>query len=112
MAFHLPNYLGTHRKRAGFTQAEVAFLLGCRSGAKVSRYERCGREPQLRTVLAYEVTFRVRTDELFTGIHRQVAKDVRQRAALLAKRIGRGKPDRFTARKLAALKAITSRTEV
>lgn len=112
MAHRLPNYLGMHRKRAGFTQAEVAFLLGCRSGAKVSRYERLGREPQLRTVLAYQAIFRVQTDDLFTGIHREVARQVRQRAVLLYKKLGRSKSDRFTARKLEILRAITSRKEV
>lgn len=111
MAQKLPNYLGMHRKRAGFTQAEVAFLLGCRSGAKVSRYERCGREPQLRTVLAYQVTFRVQTDELFSGIHREVERQVRRRAVLLSKKLTRSKPDRFTERKLEALKAIRSAKE-
>ena len=41
MATHkLENYLRTYRKRSGLTQREVAFLVGCRNGAQVSRYER------------------------------------------------------------------------
>ena len=45
MASYLHNYLRTYRKRAGLSQAEVAFLLGCHSGAKVSRYEHAARRP-------------------------------------------------------------------
>lgn len=43
----LDNYLRTYRKKLGLTQREVAFLLGCHSGAKVSRYERSARIPLL-----------------------------------------------------------------
>lgn len=35
----LTNYLRAFRKRAGFSQKEISFLLGIKSGAKVSRYE-------------------------------------------------------------------------
>src|SRR5437867_3300702 len=54
----LTNYLRMYRKRAHLSQDEVAFLLGSRSGARVSRYERCRQTPNLRTLLAYEFLFR------------------------------------------------------
>src|SRR5437879_2031593 len=60
MATHkLENYLRTYRKRSGLTQREVAFLVGCRNGAQVSRYEKRRRLPPLRTALACEAAFGV-----------------------------------------------------
>ena len=39
MPHKLENYLRTYRRRAGLSQDEMAFLLGTKSGTKVSRYE-------------------------------------------------------------------------
>jgi transcriptional regulator with XRE-family HTH domain len=36
----------------GLSQDQVASILGCRSGAKISRYERFSRELTLRTAIA------------------------------------------------------------
>lgn len=73
MASHsLQNYLRMYRKRAGLSQDEVAFLLGVKSGAKVSRYERRRRVPPLETALAYEAIFRIPVRELFLGTYEQV----------------------------------------
>src|SRR5437879_2490611 len=58
MSKKLHNYLLTHRKRSGLSQDEVAFLLGRRSGTKVSRHESFARMPGPRTLLAYEAIFR------------------------------------------------------
>src|SRR5256885_6196067 len=69
MATHRPeNWLGTYRKRAGLPQREVAFLVGCRNGAQVSRYEKRRRLPPLRTALACEAAFGVPVSELFAGL--------------------------------------------
>src|SRR2546421_227517 len=51
----LENYLRTYRKRSGLTQREVAFLLGSKNGAQLSRYEKQRRLPPLRTALAFVV---------------------------------------------------------
>jgi len=37
MSHKLQNYLRTYRKRNSLSQDEMAFLLGCQSGTKVSR---------------------------------------------------------------------------
>jgi|SRR6266576_4678451 len=57
MSHKLENYLRTYRKQSGLSQDEVAFLLGCQTGTKVSRYERFARKPSLETLFAYEVVF-------------------------------------------------------
>jgi transcriptional regulator with XRE-family HTH domain len=104
----LENYLRTYRKRSGLSQDEVAFLLGCKNGTKVSRYERFGRKPNLETLFAYEVMFGAPARELFAGVHQKVEKKILNRAQLLARKLNRATPDRMATRKLEILQAITS----
>src|SRR5207244_12576941 len=88
MATHkLENYLRTYRKRSGLTQREVAFLVGCRNGAQVSRYEKRRRLPPLRTALACEAAFAVPVSELFAGLRDAAGQAVGERLlALKSKR--------------------------
>ncbi len=79
----LPNYLVSNRKRSALSQDEVAFLLGTRSGTKVSRHERFTREPSLKTALAYEAIFQRSASELFGGLYQIVEKEVAARARTL-----------------------------
>jgi transcriptional regulator with XRE-family HTH domain len=102
----LHNYLRTYRKRAGLSQDELAFLLGCRSGTKASRYELCRRVPGLPTMFAYEVIFRIPPRELFAGIFEQVRRITIRRVRALHRRLGAAPPGRLTAHKLAALKEV------
>jgi transcriptional regulator with XRE-family HTH domain len=108
MSHKLSNYLRTYRKRAGFSQDEIAFLLGVHSGAKVCRYERFSRKPSLRTVFAYEVIFQTPARELFAGVYQKVERTVTARAALLSRKLHVSKPEGLPARKLESLKAIAS----
>lgn len=92
----LANYLKMYRRRSGLLQHELAVLLGCESGSKVSRYERGQRDPTLPTIVAYEVVFRAPLHRLFSGLHREVSHDVERRARRLDRLI-RGKPRRTPA---------------
>lgn len=83
----LDNYLRTYRKRSGFSQDELAYLLGTGGGAKVSRYERNGRQPSLDTALAYGAAFGVPVEQLFAGRFRKARISVRRRAAFLRRRL-------------------------
>jgi transcriptional regulator with XRE-family HTH domain len=83
----LPNYLKMLRKRSGLTQRELARLLGCRSGTKVSRYEMGRRKPTFETLLAYEIIFRVQLEQLFTGSHHRLRRRIHGRAVRMAKRL-------------------------
>src|SRR5438874_1935251 len=76
----LPNYLRTFRRRFGFSQKEIAILLGGVSGTKISRYENFSRMPNLATVWAYEVVFRRSARELFAGRYVAVSTAVQTRA--------------------------------
>lgn len=102
----LNNYLRTYRKRTGFTQDEIAFLLGCHSGAKISRYEHFTRLPNLKTIFAYEVIFRISARELFAGIHEQETRITLRRVRTLVKRLSKGRSDRKTMRKIDILRAV------
>jgi transcriptional regulator with XRE-family HTH domain len=105
---HLPNYLRACRKRAGLSQAEIAFLLGCRRAEHISRYEHFSRTPSLRTALAFCVIFQIPLNELFRGEYHKVEKAVCRRARRLAARLAKKNPDQLTFRKLAFLKKIIS----
>jgi transcriptional regulator with XRE-family HTH domain len=106
MSAALQNYLRTYRKRAGFTQEEVAFLLGSQSGAKVSRYERRVRRPNLETVFAYEALFGVPARELFAGLFQKVERDVLDRTQQLIQSLATVEANRVVTRKLTALRAL------
>src|SRR2546427_6874983 len=108
MSHKLQNYLRTYRKRSGLSQDEVAFLLGCQSGTKVSRYERFSRKPSLETLFAYETVFGAPARELFAGAYQKVEKKTLNRAQFLARKVSRATPSPMATRKLQILKAITS----
>lgn len=82
----LTNYLRPHRKRCGLSQGEVAFLLGCRSGSKVSAFERGVREPKLRTLLAFTLLYELPLEDLYAELFAQVRRELARRTRLLAQR--------------------------
>ncbi len=75
MSSKLDNYLRAFRKRSGLSQREVAFLLGCRNGTQVSRYEQRHRLPTLRRALAFCSILRAPVHELFAGIQETVDRE-------------------------------------
>jgi transcriptional regulator with XRE-family HTH domain len=107
MSHKLPNYLRTCRKAASLTQAEVAYLLGGRTGAKVSRYERFRQQPQLETVFAYEAIFRIPARELFAGVYQQIERKTRRRVRALSRRVSRVSPDPALRRKTEFLREVS-----
>jgi len=110
MSAKLHNYLRAHRKRAGFSQAEIAFLLGCRSSAKISRYERFGRKPNLETVFVFELVFQVPVRDLFAGLFSEIEKATIQRAQTLMNKLSTANPTPITQSRLEILKALTARS--
>jgi transcriptional regulator with XRE-family HTH domain len=102
----LDNYLRTYRKKLGLTQREVAFLLGCHSGAKVSRYERSGRIPSVRTIFAYETIFQKPARELFAGIYDRAERETLRKIRMLVSRLRKRQESPVLARKIAGLRAV------
>ena len=87
MNHKLPNYLRSYRKRCGFSQEEVAFLIGSGTRTVVSRHERYDRLPRLEMVLAYETIYQSPPQALFEGIHRAVKEATHKRALELMDRL-------------------------
>src|SRR5438094_361491 len=83
----LENYLRTYRKRSGLTQRDVAFLVGCRNGAQVSRYEKRRRLPPLRTALAFEAAFGIPVSVLFAGLREVAGRAVGERLGALKSKL-------------------------
>ena len=102
----LPHYLRTHRKRIDLSQDELAWLMGCQSGSKVSRHERSEDKPALENVLAYEIIFRLPAREIFAGIFEAVQLVVHRRVGELTRRLERANASPRMAAKLAALRLI------
>lgn len=111
MSAPLENYLKTHRRRSGFSQDEVAFLLGSSSGAKISRYERRARRPTLKTALAYEAIFQVPARALFAGLYQKVEKETSARARLLAQKLAGSEPRRAASSKMFLLDTLCSASQ-
>ena len=83
----LGNYLKAYRKRSGLSQSEVAYLLGSKNAAQVSRYERRRCMPPLRTALAFQAALDTPLSELYAGTYESVAKQVTARGQSLAVKI-------------------------
>src|SRR5207248_168153 len=100
----MASYLFTHRKKSGFTQEEIARLVGYKNGGLVSRHERGVAVPPLSVVLAYSTIFRVPVLELFPGLLDAAETDIEARLAdleiTLGAKEGRGHDAKATARKL------------
>ena len=85
----LPNYLQTNRKRASFSQEEMAFLLGIVGldrANKISRDESSVRIPTLETALAYELVYGKPVRDLFAGMYEEIARDIAARTRILRHR--------------------------
>lgn len=75
----LQNYLRTYRRRSFLSQDEVAFLLGVKTGTRVTRHEGSHRTPTMETAIGYEVLFGVPLHELFASEALKVETIIRQR---------------------------------
>ena len=100
----MPNYIRRYRKRADLTQREVAFLLGSKSGAGISRHERFKQTPDLQTLFVYEILFRTPLRSIFTGTHQKAEQKLRQRIRLLIKKLSQASHGHRVARKIEILK--------
>ena len=105
----IPNHLRTYRKRTGLSQDEVAFLLGCKTGTRICRYERFQQNPHLKTLLAYEILFRTPLQKLFPGVSRGVERDVTKRIYFLIKKLTKAGHVRLASYKIRVLSALAKR---
>jgi transcriptional regulator with XRE-family HTH domain len=111
MSYKLPNYLRTYRKHTALSQDEVACLLGCNKGTKVSRHELSARVPSIEALLAYEIILDVPLRELFAGMFEKVEDLTRERAERLIVKLTSQKLNRVTAKKLLILSRLVPHAE-
>jgi transcriptional regulator with XRE-family HTH domain len=87
------------RQRSGLAQHEIAFLLGVKSSAKLSRYEAFRRVPDIQTVFELEIIYGVSARDLFPGIFDAARHAVELRVARLSLRIAKEGGQRLAAKR-------------
>jgi DNA-binding XRE family transcriptional regulator len=81
------SHVRAYRRRWGFTQDELAFLIGYKSRTVVSKLERSGKLPTVDIGFALHTVFGTHNTELFPSVHRDVQAGVLARAHELYERI-------------------------
>lgn len=76
-----------YRKKRGFSEREVAQLLGVAYWSTVSRYENGVRRPGLTAILILEIVYGEDARKLFEGIYESVVPVIRERAQQLLREI-------------------------
>jgi DNA-binding XRE family transcriptional regulator len=83
----LRNYLRVYRKRCGFSQEELAYLVKLSDKSAWCNLERFHRQPSLRTALACEEVFGIPASQLFAGTKMEEALATRRRMHRLRRRL-------------------------
>lgn len=81
---HNQNCLAVYRRRMGFTQKQVAQLLGHRGVSMISHYEHGRSLPPLPIALSLEIILRIPVAFLFPGIYDDIKRRIRQQEEGLA----------------------------
>jgi transcriptional regulator with XRE-family HTH domain len=109
MARALGNYLQLLRRQSGFSQAELAFLLGYGGDAIVSRIERDERGVTLAVAFACQLIFGAVLTGVFPGLYEDIEDGVVRRMYELHGQLKSRKPSRRTSAKLRVLEDALAR---
>jgi transcriptional regulator with XRE-family HTH domain len=102
------SYVRAHRRKWGFTQVELARLVGLSSRSPVSRIERSERVPTAAIIVAFAIIFDLGSADLFPSLYEEVEHEVLSGVRALLAELGDGE-DRATKRKRALLVDIQER---
>ena len=80
MDHRLKSYLRPLRRRWGFTQQEIAFLIGVKSRTVISRIEASARRPSVDAAFICMLVFDVSPSDLFPGLIAELHEDMQLRA--------------------------------
>ena len=80
MQNRLNRYLRPQRRRWGFSQKELAFIIGNKSGTAVSRLEQGRRPPSLAAAFALHILFGADPVEIFPSLFAEIERGVLARA--------------------------------
>lgn len=75
----MPNRLWKYRRRMGFTQTQVAAILGYLPSTSLSQYERGRRLPRLETALKLEIVYRIPIAALYPELYQELKAELRSR---------------------------------
>src|SRR6266404_1127666 len=75
-SFNMQNRLWIARNRAGYSQKWVRHLLGKRSLASISEYERGHKLPPLSVALKLELIYQTSLAELFPNLHASATQEI------------------------------------
>src|SRR5947209_1519023 len=75
----LPNRLWQYRKRMGFTQKQVADIMGYISRAEISDFERGDKLPSFVSALKLEIVYRVPVAFLFPTLYARLKVQLREK---------------------------------
>lgn len=78
-AARVPNRLWTYRKRMGFTQKEVADIVGYQTEAHISDYEHGRKLPSLATAFKLEIVYRAPVAFLYPEMYAEFKERLRMR---------------------------------
>lgn len=99
MSNTLPQYFKACRKRAGFTQQEVAVLVGLSQGGSISRLEQGKRKATLTIAVSYSIVFGFPLETVMPKLFEEIDTAVRKRAKRLLNRLKHSHVDGVFARK-------------
>lgn len=100
MSERLPNSLRLYRLRSGFSQRDLAFLLGYRAGSVITRLERQQRRIALASAFAYHLIFGADARETFPALYDRIEEGVVSRMQDLYDHLKQAPTSRKTAIKL------------
>jgi transcriptional regulator with XRE-family HTH domain len=104
------SYLRPLRRRLGFTQGELAFLMGVKSRTVISRIEASKRRPSLSAIFICALVFDTPPSELFPGLISEFHESVHGRANELYEEL-QGNPSKTTRIKLDFLEQLLARSD-
>ena len=76
---YVHNNLRSHRLRMGYEQLEVAFLLGLKSHARISQWERGIKKPSIENLFLLSLIYRALPDELYLELRTELRKEYEER---------------------------------
>lgn len=83
---HGRNQLWLYRRRLGFTQKQVAAMVGYHSAADICHYERGAKLPSLVTALKLEAIYRTPVAFLFYDLFARLRREVQAKEAEVCRR--------------------------
>jgi DNA-binding XRE family transcriptional regulator len=110
MVQRFQTYLRPSRRRWGFTQAELALLIGYKTGKSISRIEALKQMPTLNAALSCAVIFNTEPTKLFPGAVYGIEQLVLDRANELYLQL-QGDPSKTARIKLDFLEVLIARLE-